>query len=463
MFKLRKNQFVCITYWEGGANMADSQQHSPVQGLIADLCGAVQHLLLNAVNRTRADVVGEMIDDIDDSEIYEARESIFKIAKSVLQARTGVAAEIEIKKRKGNNALIASAGDVFDMFLYINDEQCNFPKDVLKQSGKLIDIDLDITVQRNDSRQDVIEDVISSDTVDEKIILLMQTVRDQKNQIETLRDELHKEREVRETEMKYWVTKLHVLLEELQKHDYVTIVEKGQKPDVIYEVSCKDRAPNTSNHGRKNADKQPIMTSVNAKSPEHGATSRNVPTRSAEKVDQQTADQHREIARDARPPPPATPAASGQQAVSPTPRPADSQADWPQLPPGTPRAQAQPRPSPGNPPAASTAPAAAAARTPADDSGSSQQRVSISSDSSCDVISNTPTDNRASYADAIQKQKPWNRPKYVERREQRNVRYQEKKANTPVTLTDFPRVWARIKSDANATFSRRKIGVWQTY
>ena len=221
--------------------MADDQRESGAATgrpeVLAEVCGAIQHILMN-VDRSRSDIVSDILDDIDEIEIIEAREKLFDIAKGVLKSRSGVTPDIEAKKRKGNNCLVNSACDLYDLYMYICNEEASFPKDLvsIKQSNvnstKLIDIE---NPQQHPNVNNDFDDMLAlpSDKLEEKIVFLIQTCKDQCHQIRSLSDDLTYERQTRQTEMTYWVNKVQMLIEGMQKRGYVCVEESGEIPNVI--------------------------------------------------------------------------------------------------------------------------------------------------------------------------------------------------------------------------------------
>jgi hypothetical protein len=66
---------------------------------------------------------------------------VFAIAKEVFTERSNVeSVELELKMRRGRSAVSSAAADLHDLYVYVVNSDALFPKDVLKQCARLVEI-----------------------------------------------------------------------------------------------------------------------------------------------------------------------------------------------------------------------------------------------------------------------------------------------------------------------------------
>ena len=366
--------------------------------------------MLNSENKTRSDVVSDLLDEIEDSELLVARDEIFKIAKAIFEDRNGSPAELEMKRRKGTNALISCAGDIFDLYTFINNERLTFPRDMVKQPNKLVDIDTSRQVDgaprsdevqvTNEVDKDGYESILSlaDDKVTEKIVTLVQLCKDQKRDIDNLRNELHIERMSRQTEMSYWAEKVNALLHGLEKYDYVQLNEYTNESEVMFEVVFKPPKSRSDNQQRKthNEMRKDTVHSTTSSAVNQASEISNVPLSShhvEKSVSQNTAPIH---VPESNQPNSSVPGndmrsnAPAKRARQTTTEPVQARTTHKQPPP-----QEQ------------------------------SQHVSISSSDELNTTSDSPIPT-TSFANVLGADKPWQKPKHVERKERKQAKTRDR-------------------------------------
>ena len=108
--------------------------------ILEDLHGTLQHLLLQYDVKSRAEVVEAIASDVDVETIIEGRDLLFQSASAKFKDQwiNDMAIDLQLKARKGENAVTNYAKDVYDLYVYIHNEDFVFPKDLLK-NGQLLD------------------------------------------------------------------------------------------------------------------------------------------------------------------------------------------------------------------------------------------------------------------------------------------------------------------------------------
>ena len=176
------------------------------------ICGAVHHILLKVGCEAKADVTSELVECIEENELSTARDEIFNIASEMFSERNGSVVKLELKQRKGRNLLSSIAVDIYDMYAYISGLDTSFPRDVLKQTAKLIEIE--------NSSQTLVKsasDSVNIDAVENNVRLaqLVCQVRSLTDEVSQLQSVLRIEREERQVDMIDVNKKLDEILSQL--------------------------------------------------------------------------------------------------------------------------------------------------------------------------------------------------------------------------------------------------------
>ena len=229
--------------------MADEGEDAGAPGQITnieDLHGCLQEILHYCDIKGRGDIVEQIVNEIDVDLIVQARECVFKVATAVFRERIGndnnnIVLDLQLKTRKGTNAITSYAKDVFDLYVYIQDSTVTFPKDLLRNGDILLDIGLNVSdatlhtedIANNDN--DALFNAVSDDTIKEILITLNNVCREQGKKITTLEAKLLREQQTRQLEMKTYVEQFHVLINELERQGYVAVEHNEDMVSVVFE------------------------------------------------------------------------------------------------------------------------------------------------------------------------------------------------------------------------------------
>ena len=260
--------------------MADDREDGAPDGapgitlVMQDLHGAIQQILHEYDVKSRGEVVESIVNEIDVDVIVQARDYLFELATAKFVERldnNNMAVDMQLKIRRGANAVTSYAKDVFELYVYIQDTNGVFPKDILRNGNMLLDITEnnantideatvstnEQAVDKNNCRVLLIED----DIVKENIILLHNLCREQGEQIVDLTKQILQQRINHQNDLKSWTDKLHSLIEGLAKREYVTL-ERGEEEIIVVfktpEQQRKSDRPGASEKPPSNAPKKTI-------------------------------------------------------------------------------------------------------------------------------------------------------------------------------------------------------------
>ena len=258
--------------------MADEGEDAADRGTnnITELNGTIQHILLDYGVKGKMDIVEIIARDIDVETIVQTRESVFQIASAQFYEKhcsPDMVVELQLKARRGGNAILNYAKDVYDLYGYIQEDLATFPKDVLKNPGALVEIreseTENVSTNTNSVPTQVIEPDIFEDVQDEvikaKFLYLSNICSEQRDLIVQLEKKIKSERMQREREMELWTGKLHVLIDELRKKDYVSIEECGDSVNVVFKPNVKHAVRDQSSDAVINSNPRKTNASGNAR------------------------------------------------------------------------------------------------------------------------------------------------------------------------------------------------------
>ena len=151
-------------------------------GIFKHVYGPVMHCLITTGSETKADIVSNLIQDIDEVELLSSRDDIFVIAKEMFCERSNVQVDMSLKMRRGKTAINGIASDLHDMYSYVVNTDAVFPRDVLKQSSRL----LEVTAGDKDSESEVINQVAKG-IADIALVSLTQEIQDLRGEVDTLK------------------------------------------------------------------------------------------------------------------------------------------------------------------------------------------------------------------------------------------------------------------------------------
>ena len=227
-------------------------------GVFRHVYGAVMHIVIKTGSEARADIVSQLCTDIDESELISARDEIFKVACESFADRNMSGVELEMKARKGKNATVSIAGDIHDLYSYVNFPDTVFPKETLKQSSRLLDVD-NVDAQRlaqehGGSGSNVNVSIEQSLPSDAYLVILKNEVSDLSKEVNNLKSELKIVKDQYALDQTKWSSKLDDLLSQLvargilgDQHDKVlpppTNLTDNTHRDIAQQNDQCDRVP----------------------------------------------------------------------------------------------------------------------------------------------------------------------------------------------------------------------------
>ena len=137
--------------------------------ILQDIHGSISHILRDIGCKAKADIVSQLVNDIDDALIRDCRDQCFGTAVTIYDEQLenhGVAgkANIELKNRRGENATEKCAADIVDMIVYICGLSQWFPREIISARSTYIDIEVTESSNIEESKQpdvDTYSDIIS--------------------------------------------------------------------------------------------------------------------------------------------------------------------------------------------------------------------------------------------------------------------------------------------------------------
>ena len=118
--------------------------------VLSDIDGSIAHILGQIAVTPKQSTIEALVEaiDADDDDILHARYVLFKHALDryhdqlyLVLGEKAAKPKLVLKNRKGSNATIALARDVYALFLYVSGVDACFPKDVLSIKCKLVEIE----------------------------------------------------------------------------------------------------------------------------------------------------------------------------------------------------------------------------------------------------------------------------------------------------------------------------------
>ena len=203
-------------------------------GVFRHVYGAVQHILIKVGSEAKSDIVSQLCEDIEESELATARNDIFIIAKDSFMQRNSsdVEVEIDMKARKGKNALTAISNDIHDLYSYIVFPDSVFPKEVIRQSSRLLEFESNKenpnTVDASQSTKNDTE--ISNDI---RVVTLSNEVCDLKAHVKELKSKLS----LNEQAQKSLTETVNNLLSQLVVCGVIDVQNKVDRSDNVCNIS----------------------------------------------------------------------------------------------------------------------------------------------------------------------------------------------------------------------------------